>query len=618
MVHSSAPGQHGGQGDQERTLTRKSTRASAEPPPPGCPPMAPQRLPLVAALAWALLALPSFWAQEAHCIRTPCQQHCRYRKPPVSDHWSGHWVPLMIIVGGCCGLAWCILFVGCEASQRARKELPQLPQLPPEEAEEAEEEEIPPEKTPLPPAVQRELSRILFRRDSQNSNVGNGIQERQENPVSDDVSKSVIKLERKGKSERLSADKSILQLSREATSKSLVSEPNQSIIQLAKKATSSNHGILPIGSVTQVGSNILLEKVGSATQVEDGFGGQLANNPMYERVGSVTRLASQTILETSRRATLFRDEALPRLPKESENSNPGLWSFVEKELEILLQALRLRRPVRSATSASEKLSAMLSREDKAVGTDAKDVPCVPNTIAMNTIATNTPITMHMPNTMDMPNTMATDMPITMHMPNAMAMDMPNTMPMRMPSTMAMDMPNTMPMRMPSTTAMDMLNTIATSMSNTIATNMSNTMASNMSNPASNMSNSMTNTMAMDMSNTMLNMMPMDMPNTLARDMSNTMPMDMPNTMRMDMSNTMPMDMPNMMPMDMPNTMRMDTPSVATAGTGTPPPPSHQPRMEENSHLVRLIICEIPRSRSPSPVRGRGRGRKQRCVSRKRK
>ncbi|XP_053133930.1 ESX-1 secretion-associated protein EspB-like [Hemicordylus capensis] len=101
-------------------------------PPSGFPAlslaMAAQRASWPALLACSLL-VGSFLAGQASPPGSPCEQQVRARKPSLDSlQGQGVWVPLMIVLGGCCGLAWCVLFISYDVSQTGgRQELPQIP-----------------------------------------------------------------------------------------------------------------------------------------------------------------------------------------------------------------------------------------------------------------------------------------------------------------------------------------------------------------------------------------------------------------------------------------------------------------------------------------------------------
>lgn len=74
--------------------------------------------------------------------KVPCEKFLRSRKVqqgPLLEslQWEGYQVPLMIILGGCCAVAWSILFIAYDVGQEAGKVLPKIS---PAQEEEQEEE----------------------------------------------------------------------------------------------------------------------------------------------------------------------------------------------------------------------------------------------------------------------------------------------------------------------------------------------------------------------------------------------------------------------------------------------------------------------------------------------
>ncbi|XP_042296135.1 uncharacterized protein LOC121915725 [Sceloporus undulatus] len=200
--------------------------------------MATQRVYILATLAWSLLVMP-LWFGAADSLKPcyqqqprlkPCyQQQPRRHIPPQPDTllWQEDWVPLMILLGGFCAMAWCIHFLAYNVHQRGSQELPQLP---------SEEEAVPELRE-----TQKEMSRLLFRAESNTSNLGIGNQPRMENQQeASEGLKSMMDLERKSKSSNLVDERtgSVLQLDTKATSQNLVPERSRSIIQLQTKVTS--------------------------------------------------------------------------------------------------------------------------------------------------------------------------------------------------------------------------------------------------------------------------------------------------------------------------------------------------------------------------------------------
>ncbi|XP_039195673.1 uncharacterized protein LOC120306460 [Crotalus tigris] len=80
--------------------------------------------------------------------KVPCEKHLRSRKPLLESlQWEAYWVPLMIILGGCCAMAWSILFIAYDVGREGGKMLPQIPGAQEEEQKEGGARQAPPEET---------------------------------------------------------------------------------------------------------------------------------------------------------------------------------------------------------------------------------------------------------------------------------------------------------------------------------------------------------------------------------------------------------------------------------------------------------------------------------------
>uniref|UniRef100_A0ACB8G8M2 Uncharacterized protein n=1 Tax=Sphaerodactylus townsendi TaxID=933632 RepID=A0ACB8G8M2_9SAUR len=88
--------------------------------------MADQKQALFLALAWFLLAgpFPKGEATGPRCKKQPPRE----RKPTFETfHWQEAYLPLAVIVGGCCGLVWWVLLVIYDVSLKGgQKGLPQI------------------------------------------------------------------------------------------------------------------------------------------------------------------------------------------------------------------------------------------------------------------------------------------------------------------------------------------------------------------------------------------------------------------------------------------------------------------------------------------------------------
>lgn len=63
--------------------------------------------------------------------KSPCEPQQRLRKPLLESlRWEAYWVPLMIILGGCCAMAWSILFIAYDVARPGGYGLPQIPVTP--------------------------------------------------------------------------------------------------------------------------------------------------------------------------------------------------------------------------------------------------------------------------------------------------------------------------------------------------------------------------------------------------------------------------------------------------------------------------------------------------------
>ncbi|XP_034293164.1 uncharacterized protein LOC117677224 [Pantherophis guttatus] len=125
--------------------------------------------------------------------KVPCEQHLRSRKVQQESlleslQWEAYWVPLMIILGGCCAMAWSILFIAYDVGQERGKVLPKIP---PAQEEEQEEEGGPRQ---MPPEETKADSNLL---ESKNSKELLGI------PLQTKGSKEGIELNPKGSQEAI-------------------------------------------------------------------------------------------------------------------------------------------------------------------------------------------------------------------------------------------------------------------------------------------------------------------------------------------------------------------------------------------------------------------------------
>ncbi|XP_063002368.1 uncharacterized protein LOC134412392 [Elgaria multicarinata webbii] len=284
--------------------------------------MAVQSVSLPAALAWSLLVVPLLIGHVAGA-RRPCEQQVRSRKPVIdSFQWSGYCVPLMIILGGCCGLAWCILFITYDVGQRAEKDLPRIS---------SKEEHA--AVTTL--GDQRESIKTLFRVESKSLNVG--IPDSPENQVLSNWTGTHSLLENNAVSERLAPSS---QLENYVSGVSTRSPSRLENKAASEKVGSFSHLVRKVsGTVTQSPSwmekNVIQEKVGSPSQLDNKVSGN--------RIGSFSQLENEVMNKGNVAPSLFGEiEAL--LPSQADEQNSStLWAFVEKELENLLLKLRLLR-----------------------------------------------------------------------------------------------------------------------------------------------------------------------------------------------------------------------------------------------------------------------------------
>ncbi|KAJ7307127.1 hypothetical protein JRQ81_009109 [Phrynocephalus forsythii] len=378
--------------------------------------MAMWKFPSLATLALTLLAMPSLLGERAGS-KLSCgqQQQVRYRKPPLDTlPWPGYWVPLMIILGGCCGLAWCILYLTYNISQRGGEDLPQLPSKAEEPA------------TPLD--GQKAWSRTLFQADTEASNMETGNSPWLESTATGENIGSRTQLENKftnvgigsspwlestatgenigsrtqlenkftnvgiGSSPWLESTAtgenigSRTQLENKFTNvgigsspwleNNLPREPERSIVQLERKATSKRTGIFTqqlecniaaekVRSFTHFESNALSERAGGLTPLENnqpseriGSTAQLESLLANERTGSVTQLENKKIsTQPAQGGPAFQEASEPpsQWPgQDGEENGRNLWNFMEKELEKLLGALRLHRSSKPALPEQEE------------------------------------------------------------------------------------------------------------------------------------------------------------------------------------------------------------------------------------------------------------------------
>lgn len=70
-----------------------------------------QHLPLSTLLAWALLTGACVMGQAITRSESCEAQLCKCMTNKLPDQQQESWVPLILAVGACCGLVWCLMFL---------------------------------------------------------------------------------------------------------------------------------------------------------------------------------------------------------------------------------------------------------------------------------------------------------------------------------------------------------------------------------------------------------------------------------------------------------------------------------------------------------------------------